>query len=134
MNKQLHILIVGDPGQVVSELNISNIDDLCFSYCSADDFARELFNSYQSYDWVLFNEKSLHGAQLEMVRALRMLGFFLPDEDKRNTGQSRCQLEWTEEGVLQLRCCMQAHTRKQSSMECQCDNAFEYHAPMKTNR
>ena len=126
MNKLQHVLIVAGPGQVKNRLPLTDSECFCFSYCAEDNLESELLNSSHPYDWVLLDGKSLHGDQMELVRSLRAIGFFLPAT--MDSGGSICQLERTDQGVLQLHCCMR--TRKRSSTEDQDGCVFEYHAPM----
>ncbi|VAW82541.1 hypothetical protein MNBD_GAMMA13-1427 [hydrothermal vent metagenome] len=117
MGKLQHILIVGDPRDVASELPFVNSKDCCFSYCAVGNLDGELRNSRYPYDWVLFSGKS---------RSLRAVG--LSSGDPALSAQSSCQLEWTDQGILRLHCCM--HACKQGSIEGQDACIFEYHASM----
>jgi hypothetical protein len=125
------ILIVGNGGQAVSELPFVDADNYQFSYCAGDSRDSDLIINGRPFDWILLDGNSLHGDQMDLIRSLCTIGFFYSGE--MAAGKSRCQLEWTDQGVLELHCCMQASLRsvavRQSSEE-QDSCVFEFHGPM----
>ena len=127
-----HVLIIGDSEQAVRKLPLVNADDYQFSYCARDNRDSESIVNRHSFDWILFHGASLRGDQMDLIQSLRTIGFF--SSEKMTRGRSGCQLEWTEKGILQLHCCMQAGLHNAAAGECGEDQhscIFEFHAPMK---
>ena len=127
-----HILIIGGSEQAVSKLPFVDADNYQFSYCARDNRDSESIVNGHSFDWILFDGASLRGDQMDLIQSLRTIGFF--SSDKMTRGRSRCQLEWTEKGVLQLHCCMQAGLQGAAAGQISEEKEsciFEFHAPMK---
>jgi hypothetical protein len=69
---------------------------------------------------------------MDLIRSLRTIGFFYSGVE--TPVHSGCQLEWSEQGVLELHCCMRAglqQTALRQSGEAQDSCVFEFHGPMK---
>ena len=131
MSKPQRILVVGDCEQAVSELPLVDADNYRFSYCAGDSCASELITNGRPFDWILLDGNSLHGDQMDLIRSLCAIGFFYSGE--KVSGKSACQLEWTDQGVLELHCCMQAglwSAAARPSDEEQDSCVFEFHGPM----
>ncbi len=127
-----HILVIGDSEQAVSKLPLVDADNYRFSYCARDNRDSESIVNGRPFDWILLDGNSLRGDQKELIRSLRTIGFF--SSGKMAQGRSRCQLEWTEQGVLQLHCCMQANLQNIAAGQSDEDQdgcVFEFHGPMK---
>ena len=135
MKKQVDILVIGDAGEAVPDFLGQPQDHHRFTYCARDDCARgSAERPGRCYDWVVIEGESLVRDETDLIQSLRAMGFFL-HENKR--GEHRCGVEWSREGVLQLRCCMQASARAPGCRAQQTDAGpqngfvFEYHAPVK---
>ena len=131
VRKPQRILVVGDCEQAVSELPFIDADNYRFSYCAGDSRVSELITNGRPFDWILLDGNSLHGDQMDLIRSLCAIGFFY--SGGKAFGKSRCQLEWTDQGVLELHCCMQAGLRSAAarpSGEEQDSCVFEFHGPM----
>lgn len=131
VSKPQRILVVGDCEQAVSELPFADADNYRFSYCAGDSRDRELINNGHPFDWILLDGNSLHGDQTDLIRSLCTISFFYTGAG--TPGKSRCQLEWTDQGVLELHCCMRAGLKNaavRQSNEEQESCIFEFHGPM----
>jgi hypothetical protein len=127
-----HILVIGDCEQAASKLPLVDADNYRFSYCAGDNRDSESIIKGRPFDWILFDGNSLCGDQTDLIRSLRTIGFFSSETTAQ--GRSRCQLEWNEQGVLQLHCCMQAKLRNSAAGQSDEDQdgcVFEFHGPMK---
>jgi hypothetical protein len=132
VGKRQHILVVGDSERATGELPLVDADNHHFSYCAGDSCDSELIRSGFPFDWILFDGSSLHGDQMDLIRSLRTIGFFYSGVE--TPVHSGCQLEWSEQGVLELHCCMRAGLQKtavRQSDEAQGGCVFEFHGPMK---
>ena len=131
VSKPQRILIVSDLEHAVSELPVGDADNYLFSYCAGDGRDSEFIKSERPFDWLLLDGNLLHGDQMDLMRSLRTIGFFYAGTGI--PGKSRCQLEWTDQGVLELHCCMrpglQNAVAPQSADE-QDSCVFEFHGPM----
>lgn len=131
VSKPKRILVVGDYEQTISELPLVNAGNYHFSYCAGDSRDSELTGNGRPFDWILVDGHSLHGDQMDLIRSLCTIGFFYGRAGK--PGNSRCQLEWSDQGVLELHCCMQAGLKNAAvrpSGEEQDSCIFEFHGPM----
>ncbi len=136
MKKQSHILVIGDSGEVVPELFGQQQSNHKFTYCARDNYANSLNDQPgRYYDWIVIDGGSLGGDKTELIQSLRAMGIFLQPTEGQE--EQHCAVEWSQEGVLQLRCCMQGSRNKTSPAvdpvqdEQQDGFVFEYHAPMK---
>ena len=131
VNKPQRILVVGDCEQAVSELPFIDADNYRFSYCAGDSRVSELITNGRPFDWILLDGNSLHGDQMDLIRSLCAIDFFY--SGGKASAKSRCQLEWNDQGVLELHCCMQAGQRSAAarpSGEEPDSCVFEFHGPM----
>ena len=135
MKKQVQILIIGDGEEAVPSIIGEQQDHYQFTYCARGNYANGLNKPLgRVFDWVVIDGESLGGGETEFIRCLRAMGFSLPQNEIQE--KHRCGVEWSQEGVLQLRCCMQA-SRNESRLavhqvqdEQQNGFVFEFHAPM----
>jgi hypothetical protein len=136
MKKQVQILVIGNTEKAVPEFLRRQEGHHQFSYCARDNYANDLNNqSGRCYDWIVIDGESLGGGETELIQSLRAMGFFLQQNGDQE--KHRCGVEWSQEGVLQLRCCMQV-SRNESRLavhqvqdEQQNGFVFEFHAPVK---
>jgi len=136
MKKQVHILVIGDSEEAVPEIFGQRQGHHQFTYCARGNYANGLNNQPgRFYDWIVIDGGSLGGDETELIRSLRAMGVFSPQNEDQE--KQRCGVEWSQEGVLQLRCCMQGSRNKSRLAvdpvqdEQQNGFVFEFHAPMK---
>ncbi len=139
MDKQVKILVIGDTDAGTPEFLRHQRGHYQFTYCARDNYANDSHHRPgRFYDWIVIDGESLGGDETELVQSLRTMGF-LSEQGKGRAGH-RCGVEWSRDGILQLRCCMQASqkearhqaaVRRQSLDKQQGGFVFEYHAPVK---
>ncbi len=137
MKKQVRILVIGDTDHAAPEILRQGKEHHQLTYCARGDHAVGSNNqSGRYYDWIVIDGGSLGGDETDLIQSLRAMGLLLPREECK--GQRRCGVEWSQDGVLQLRCCMQGpkHKSRKAIQHAAADKqqngfVFEYHAPVK---
>lgn len=136
MKKQVQILVIGDADKAVPEFLRQQEGHHQFTYCARDNYANGSNNQPgRCYDWIVIDGESLGGDETELIQSLRAMGFFLQQQEDQ--GEHRCGVEWSQDGVLQLRCCMQVSSNESRQTVHQVQDkqqngfVFEFHAPVK---
>ncbi len=140
----MNILVVGRRQGLVTLLHAlseENFQGITHLADGAQALA-ELSQGVRHYKWVILEDQAIPGGGMDAAAVVRAMGSSsaLPHLLPREGGQQwrvepagrRCGVEWDENGVLQLHCCLQQSLlgpQREQGAETGPAFTFEYHAP-----